>query len=139
MTTEILTKKTDYLSRFYQPKVTAYEFLKFFFAFVKDSTERVERDFVDFLYQQKQLEINAEVMEEINFRSNGITYYSDDIEDALYNLQNGGLLGKMNPSFGVLIIKYSDDEVNTIRNAIPDEYRSLIEKIANDYCSTKEG
>lgn len=123
-----------YWERFYEPKVTAYEFLKCFFAYLKKrDINEIDRDLVDFLRSQKESIINKDVLEEINFRTNGVNYYSDDIEDALFNLQNGGLLGKMNPSFGIIIIKYSNDEAEMAINAIPQQYRKVIENIADTY------
>lgn len=123
-----------YLSRFYDPKVTAYEFLKCFFAYLrKNEIKEIDRDLVEFLRGQKDIAENKDVLEEINFRTNGVNYYSDDIEDALFNLQNGGLLGKMNPSFGIIIIKYSDNEIEEAINSITEEYRVPIEKIACTY------
>lgn len=123
-----------YLSRFYDPKVTAYEFLKCFFAYLrKNEIKEIDRDLVEFLREQKDVAENKDVLEEINFRTNGVNYYSDDIEDALFNLQNGGLLGKMNPSFGIIIIKYSDNEIEEAINSIPEQYREPIEKIARAY------
>ena len=128
------TKQSMYLERFYEPKVTAYEFLKCFFAYLKkNDIKEIERDLVEFLREQKKREGNRMVLEEINFRTNGVNYYSDDIEDALFNLQNGGLLGKMNPSFGIIIIKYSEKEVNEAIDSIGEQYRIVIEKIANEY------
>lgn len=125
---------TQYLERFYEPKVTAYEFLKCFFAFLKrEGKEEIDRDLADFLRKQKQLEDNKTVLEEINFRTNGVNYYSDDLEDALFNLQNGGLLGKMNPSFGIIIIKYSNSEIDAAINAVSKQYRNIIERIAKTY------
>ena len=123
-----------YLERFYEPKVTAYEFLKCFFAYLKKSgVGEIDRDLVEFLHNQKERDANNIVMEEINFRSNGVNYYSDDLEDALFNLQNGGLLGKMNPSFGIIIIKYTPDEIEETINSIPEQYRNNIRQIANEY------
>ena len=123
-----------YLERFYEPKVTAYEFMKCFFAYLrKNKVTQIERDLVGFLRNQKQINGNEVVLEEINFRTNGVNYYSDDIEDALFNLQNGGLLGKMNPSFGIIIIKYNENEIDESINAIAGQYRDIIEKIANAY------
>lgn len=123
-----------YLSRFFEPQITAYEFLKYFFAYLKkNDANEVNRDLVDFLRKQKENKDNQGVLEEINFRSNGVKYYSDDIEDALFNLQNGGLLGKMNPSFGIIIIKYTEDEIEEILESIPEEYSPVIERIANEY------
>ncbi len=124
----------SYLSRFYEPKITAYEFLKCFFAYLyKLDLKQIDRDLVGFLFEQKQKHENEEVMEEINFKSNGVNYFSDDFEDALYNLQNGGLLGKMNPSFGVIIIKYTDTEANEAISSIDKKYQILIENIAKNY------
>lgn len=123
-----------YLERFYEPQVTAYEFMKCFFAFLKkDGIKEIDRDLVDFLRKQKEIENNRTVLEEINFRSNGVNYYSDDLEDALFNLQNGGLLGKMNPSFGIIIIKYDDEEIDKAINAVAEQYRNVIKRIAKAY------
>ena len=123
-----------YLNRFYVPKVTAYEFMKCFFACLRRlEIEEVDRDLVTFLMQEKGKVENAVVLEEIRFRTNGINYYSDDIEDALFNLQNGGLLGKMNPSFGIIIIKYDESEIQKAINSINQEYSNIIDKIAQNY------
>lgn len=134
MECKINARTAEYLSRFYEPKVTAYEFLKYFFAYLKkQKVDEVDRDLVNFLYTQKKIQHNKDVLEEINFRSNGINYYSDDVEDALFNLQNGGLLGKMNPSFGIIIIKYTDAEIKETLESIPNEYDSIIKEIADAY------
>ena len=130
-------KSSTYLERFYEPKVTAYEFMKCFFAYLKkNNINEIERDLVTFLRNQKQFEENKDVLEEINFRTNGVNFYSDDVEDALFNLQNGGLLGKMNPSFGIIIIKYTEHEINKAIDAINREYREVIEKIADAYAKS---
>lgn len=134
MEQQLDARAMKYLSRFYEPKVTAYEFLKCFFAYLKkNKITEIDRDLVGFLRGQKKVADNADVLEEINFRTNGVNYYSDDIEDALFNLQNGGLLGKMNPSFGIIIIKYTDSEIDETINSIPEQYRVTIENIANEY------
>lgn len=123
-----------YLARFYDPRVTAYEFLKCFFAYLKKKdVHQIDRDLVGFLRAQKAKEENKDVLEEINFRTNGVNYYSYDLEDALFNLQNGGLLGKMNPSFGIIIINYSDYEIEDAIQSVPEQYRKSIEKIAIAY------
>lgn len=129
-----MSTENNYLSRFYDPKVTAYEFLKCFFAYLKKKgVEQIDRDLAEFLQNQKDILENADVLEEINFRTNGVNCYSDDIENALFNLQNGGLLGKMNPSFGIIIIKYTEKEVEETLHSISDQYRSTIERIADNY------
>ena len=124
----------EYMSRFYDPKITAYEFLKCFFAYLGlKEVREVNRNLIDFLYKQKQISRNKYVLEEINFRNNGIKYYSDDVEDAIFNLQNGGLLGKMNPSFGRIIIEYTEDEINKTLQSISNEYTLIINDIAESY------
>lgn len=131
---QIDERSTSYLERFYEPKVTAYEFMKCFFAYLKKGkVNEIERDLVNFLRNQKEETVNRDVLGEINFRTNGVNYYSDDIEDALFNLQNGGLLGKMNPSFGIIIIKYNENEIEEAINSISEPYRVAIENIANAY------
>lgn len=131
---QIDARSASYLERFYEPKVTAYEFMKCFFAYLKkEKIDQIERDLVDFLRNQKEEADNRDVLGEINFRTNGVNYYSDDIEDALFNLQNGGLLGKMNPSFGIIIIKYSENEIQESINSISEQYRAAIQNIANAY------
>lgn len=128
------TSVDSYLSWFYEPKVTAYEFMKCFFAYLKQNDiQEIDRDLVGFLKDQKRDDTNKEVLEEINFHTNGVNYYSDDIEDALFNLQNGGLLGKMNPSFGIIIIKYTEKEIEDAISSVSDQYSRAIEKIALAY------
>ena len=134
MDCQINASTSEYLSRFYEPKVTAYEFLKCFFAYLKkERIDQINRDLVSFLYKQKQNNSNDDVLEEIKFRNNGVKHYSDDVEDALFNLQNGGLLGKMNPSFGIIIINYTDSEITETLNSIPSKYRAIISNIATEY------
>jgi len=131
---QINNNRNDFLKRFYDPEITAYEFLKCFFAFLKkDGKSQIDRDLTQFLYAKKNIPDNARIMECINFKSNGVNYYSDDVEDALFNLQNGGLLGKMNPSFGVIIIKYTDKEINEAIQSVKEEFRAQIENIAKDF------
>jgi len=123
-----------YISRFYEPKINAYEFLKGFFACLKrKGMTEINRDLVGFLYEQKKVDKYREVLEEVRFRSNGVNYYSDDVDDALFNLQIGGLLGKMNPSFGVIIIKYTDEEITETLESTASEYLSEINDIADTY------
>ena len=135
METEKNALKTDnYLSYFYSPELTAYEFLKSFFACLKkQNVDKAGRDISGFLYDQKKKLQDIVALKEIRFRNNGIFWYSNDIEDALFNLQNGGLLGKTNPSFGVILIKYTDEEADNIIKNTPVNCIDDIKKIAMDY------
>jgi len=134
METKVNETAMRYMDRFYEPKVTAYEFLKYFFAFLKkEGLIEVRRNLLEYLYNLKKTGEVEVVLDEISFRSNGVCHYSNDIDDALFNLQNGKLLGKMNPSFGVLINKYTDDQADVIISSIPPEYTQTIKRIADDY------
>jgi hypothetical protein len=124
----------NYLSCFYRPEVTAYEFLKCFFAFLKLSRIiEAHEDITRFLYEQKGLSENEVVLREINFKSNGVSYYSNDIDDAIFNLQIGGLIGKENPTFRKINIKYTDEEAETIIGGIDKQYADIIREIADSY------
>ncbi len=137
MSEHLNTVTEEYLARFYEPKITAYEFLKCFFACLKQKNQnKVTRDIVEFLHTQKAKPENSEVLEEINFRSNGVFFYSDAVEDALFNLQNGGLLGKMNPSFGKILIQYNDADAQKAIEQIEASYLPIIEKIAEEFIKT---
>lgn len=130
-----LTPETkEYIDLFYEPKVSAYKFLKVFFAVLYENGIRdISRDLVAFFSGIKQEEKYGEIMHEIKFRSNGIFQYSDELEDNIFMLQNMGLLGKENPSFGVILIKYSDEITKKILAEVPPEQLSLIKEIADRY------
>jgi hypothetical protein len=138
MENSISERTAEYLSHFYEPKVTAYEFMKCFFACLgKIGTKEVDRDIISFLFEQKGKNPDKEIFEEIKFRSNGVNFYSDDVEDALFNLQIGGLLGKMNPSFGVIIIKYSKKDIDEAMHSISENYVEDIRSIAEEYAGKR--
>ena len=118
MEIQISEKTQTYLSRFYEPKITVYEFLKYFFAYLKRlNVEKIDSNLVKFLYAQKQISENSkrgDVLEEICFENNGVYYYSSDIEDALFLLHIGGLLSKPNPSYGILNLKYNENDITSV-------------------------
>lgn len=70
-------------------------------------------------------------MHEFTFRSNGIFLYSNELEDNIFTLQNMGLLGKENPSFGRILIKYNDSISQEIINATQADQLQLIQEIAS--------
>ncbi len=62
---QIDARSTSYLERFYEPKVTAYEFMKCFFAYLKKGeVDEIERDLVDFLRNQKEDSLEWESIDE---------------------------------------------------------------------------
>ena len=123
-----------YIELFYEPKLSAYSLLKSFFAkLYKDGKREISRDLVSFFYEMKKQPKFQEILHEIKFRSNGIFYYSNELEDNIFFFFFMGLLGKENPSFGVILLKYNDDVAEEALDNTPKEYLDLIEELANRY------
>lgn len=123
-----------YIDLFYSPAMTSYEFLKSFFAALHlDNKDKVSRDLTDFFYETKNNPKYTEILSEFKFKSNGIFNYSDELEDGIFTLQNMGLLGKKNPSFGIILIEYTDSIAHETINALHEEDRVLVQEIAKLY------
>ncbi len=123
-----------YLGFFEFPQMTSYVFLKAFFAALyKRKCAQVSRDITDFLYKIKNDSRYEMLLEDITFRSNGIFMYSSEIEDEILTLQNVGLLGKRNPSFGKILIDYTDEIVNEIESSLKKDEWNLMLEIADKF------
>ena len=141
MSTVILDEDTaKYIDMFYTPTMTSYEFLKSFFAqLYKNKTFQISRDLSDFFYEMKRNPRYSEILLEVKFKSNGIFRYSNELEDDILTLQNMGLLGKKNPSFGIILIEYDDKIADETLNALSEQHRQLICEIAGAYTQEAEG
>lgn len=123
-----------YIDMFYTPEITSYEFLKSFFAeLYNQGVTEVSRDLSEFFYNLKSNPKYNVLLREIHFRSNGIFKYSNEIEDDILTLQNMGLLGKKNPSFGIILIEFNKTIVEETLNALSTEFGTLIQEIAELY------
>lgn len=123
-----------YLSLFYTPKFSAYSLLKAFFAklHIKKIT-KTSRDLADFFYNLKLNEKYEQILKEIKFRNNGVFVYSNELDDCICTLQNMGLLGKENPSFGKILVKYSDAVAAEALSDVPIEYQKLFDEMVEKY------
>jgi hypothetical protein len=133
-TEEILSPEMqEFINMFYQPRLSAYSFFKLFFAALYQSGVReITRDFTNFLFEMKKMPKFNELLREIKFRSNGVFIYSNQVEDGIYSLQNVGLLGKTNPSFGRIMLKFTDEVAQEFLDSCDEpEYRNLTEKIVD--------
>lgn len=127
-----------YLDMFYTPAITSYEFLKGFFAQLYQSgMSKVSRDLSEFFYNLKKDPRFSKILFEIKFKSNGIFRYSNELEDDILMLQNMGLLGKTNPSFGIILINFNDEIATETLNGFSDENLTLIKEIASLYENQK--
>lgn len=124
----------QYISLFYSPAMTSYELLKCFFAYLyQEDINEISRDLSEFFYMMKKNPNYRDVLHEIKFKNNGIFIYSDELEDGILTLQNMGLLGKKNPSFGVILNQYEPSIANEALNQLSDEYKRIIEEIGHHY------
>ena len=124
----------DYIDLFYSPAMTSYEFLKSFFAALfLDEKTTINRDLTDFFYETKNIPKYTEILNEFKFKNNGIFNYSDELEDGIFTLQNMGLLGKKNPSFGIILIEFTHPIANEALDALTEKDRMLVQEIAKLY------
>lgn len=136
---ELYAETKKYIERFYEPELSAYDFLKVFFAeLYLNGIKDVSRDLVDFFYEMKKQVRFNEILREIKFKSNGVFLYSNDLEDNIFTLQNMGLLGKENPSFGKILIKYSDSVCSEIIESVSEKYVALIKEIVNVFMQSQD-
>lgn len=131
----ILNNDTQrYIDMFYTPAISSYEFLKgFFAALYRKGETRISRDLSGFFYQLKWKPKYKDILLEIKFKNNGVFMYSNELEDDILMLQNMGLLGKTNPSFGIILINYDDSIATETLESYPKDQLSLIEEIADLY------
>lgn len=123
-----------YINMFYTPQITSYEFLKSFFAeLYQHEVKEVSRDLSEFFYALKANPKFSTLLREIHFRNNGIFRYSNELEDDILTLQNMGLLGKKNPSFGIILIEFNEAIATETLNALSADFRPLIQEMANLY------
>lgn len=100
----------NYNARFYQQKFSAYDFMKLFcailsrqgkFSFYRDSL-------IDFINTCKFDGEYNNLLGGINLKSNGIFYYSKDLQEAITKLKFGGILYTISPETNSLINIYED-------------------------------
>lgn len=124
----------NYIKQFYEPSITVYRFLRIFFAVLHErKVNEISRDLVSFFSNIKKIPRYHSIMHEFKFRSNGIFQYSNELEDNIFTLQNMGLLGKENPSFGIILIKYNDAISHEIIDTAQANQLQLIREIANKF------
>lgn len=124
----------NYINRFYTPVISSYEFLKSFFAeLYQNKVTEISRDLSEFFYNLKKNPKYTEILCEIKFRNNGVFMYSNELEDNILMLQNMGLLGKTNPSFGMILIHYNHLIATETLNGLSEEHLNIVKEIAALY------
>ena len=138
-------------SKFNVPEISAFNFLRLFFSLlVKRGVISIKNDFAHYLYEfrhgEYSSEINRRVLSDIGFKSNGISWYSSGISNALYMLRTVGFLPNTVSGVEVDLItirnkadytisQFSDEHVsalNSIIDCIEQKYPECLRKDGND-------
>ena len=94
-----MTEHEKYIDRFYDPKFTAYDFMRTFcisYAII-DRFEFYRNDLLHYIKICKKNNQFNDLLEEIYLKSNGIHCYSEDLEEAMTKLKFGGILYTISP------------------------------------------
>jgi len=115
LTNKIPPETERYLNNFYQPYITAYKFLELFFAVLyKQGTTRYQREFSEIIRTAKEQEKFKNLLQDIHFKSNGIYYYSDQIDEGISSLKVCELIETVSPQEKIIVINYTENIVNMI-------------------------
>lgn len=94
-----MNKKDEYINRFYEEKITAYDFLMIFSAVnVLENNYFFSRDdLLAYIKNCKNKNKYNELLEAIIIKSNGIFCYSENFEDSIFQLKLAGILYTISP------------------------------------------
>ena len=94
-----MTEHERYISRFYNPEFTAYEFMRTFcisYA-IRAKFEFYRDELLDYIKICKDENQFNDLLEDIHLKSNGIHCYSEDLEEAMTKLKFAGILYTVSP------------------------------------------
>lgn len=91
--------KVPYIDRFYQSKFTSYDFVSLFCAILSKQQQYsfFREHLIEFIKSSKTNRKYEHILEDIYLKSNGIFNYSDNLDDAIFNLKVGGILYTISP------------------------------------------
>lgn len=94
-----MLKQDEYIKRFDDPKFTAFDFLSLFSAvYASEKEYSFDRDdLIEFISQCKSNSSFTEILSDINLKSNGVSYYSEEFDEAIAKLKWGGILYTISP------------------------------------------
>jgi hypothetical protein len=111
-----------YLKRFHNPETTAYNFLNLFFAVLyHDGLRQYPREFSDIIHNAKQNPKYSRLLGDIHFRSNGVFWYSNQIEDGIFKLKLCGLIATLSPKDDIILLQYNPNIVDGILKSFTEE------------------
>jgi hypothetical protein len=133
------TETEAYSQKFYEPAITAYDFLKLFFAVLyHDGIRGYPRDFSNIIYSAKQNTKYSELLEDIHFKSNGVFRYSNQIEDSIFKLKMYDLIATISPQDKIIVLQYDSDTVSEIFGQFTEENIANTREIASQIVELRQ-
>lgn len=122
-------EQKKYLDRFYEPDFTAYEFLTAFSAIYASLGDYSfnRNAMIDFINHCKNNSLFTKILEDISLKSNGVSYYSENYEEAITRLRYGGILYTISPEHDSTV--YIDEKLS-ITDLLKDK-KKYIDDVTN--------
>ncbi len=126
-------KHIKYYERFYNPEFTAYDLLTLFSALLASQKEYSfdRNNLIEFISFCKNNSKFSKILEEVNLKSNGISYYSEEFDEAITKLKLGKILYTISPEQDSTICIFEDIPISELTNpkmAYVEETTSFIEE-----------
>jgi len=120
------------------PQISATGFMRFLFAslakeanIIIDGSEIVKKILK---FKKQSTPEQKFIFEDIEFRENGDSVVSRDINEGINNLQTFGVIGKFNPSYEKIIIYLSEEDADEILGKCPsDAAKSAFQNLAKSF------
>ncbi len=105
-----MNEKITYIDIFYQPKFTSYDFMSLFCAMlsIKQEYSCCMDHLIKFIKSSKTNRKYNDLLEDIRYKSNGVFDYSDDLDNAIFNLKLGCILYTISPEQDSQIYIFKD-------------------------------
>ena len=140
--TRISERQKKYMERFYEPEFSAYDFMCLFCA-VNGIQQKYSFDREILLSFIKSCKLNGEytnLLDDINFKSNGVFYYSEELQEAITKLKLAGVLYTISPERDSSILISIDthfEELMGPRNDYLDQMEAFVSSF-NTYVSKSD-
>lgn len=107
-----------YLDRFYEPKVTSFEFVCLLISVLKVCGVQSfkHKEIEEHILNCKKMNLFTDLFEEITYKPTGIKEYSVEFEDAITTARNSGLIYSVSPEVDSTVIIRNFDEMEYISN-----------------------
>lgn len=124
---------SKYIERFYNPEVTTYDLLTLFSTlFVSQKEYSFDREnLLNFIASCKKNSKFVRILSDVNLKSNGIFYYSEEFDEAISKLKWGRILYTVSPEQDSTISIFDDIPITELispRMSYVDEVICFIEE-----------